>query len=28
MEKENVLVSDEDFKGLRDDSPGREIDLK
>jgi prevent-host-death family protein len=28
MEKENILVSDEDFEGLRNDSPGREVDLK
>lgn len=28
MQKENVLISDEDFKGLRDFSAGREIDLQ
>jgi prevent-host-death family protein len=28
MERENVFISDEDFQGLRDDSPGREVDLK
>ena len=28
MEKENVFISDEDFEWLRDDSRGREVDLK
>ncbi|MBW1962224.1 MAG: type II toxin-antitoxin system Phd/YefM family antitoxin [Deltaproteobacteria bacterium] len=28
IEKEDTLISDEDFQGLRDDSPGRKVDLK
>jgi len=27
MKKEDILILDSDFKGLRDDSPGREVEL-
>jgi prevent-host-death family protein len=26
IERENTIISDDDFQGLRDDSPGRKVD--